>query len=143
MKRTMADTEAKLDYLENSIRLSNKAFEILFFLLTAEERGQMLYNSLTQIEGIVKHLADEHLLKLYHDLFKNSRNPNPHQPIHPDDYFAFLQRINNLISEAAAKANEADIALREKIGLQSVIGIWGGRGWHPDKDIIYLNSFSK
>jgi hypothetical protein len=143
MERIMADTEAKLDYLENSIRLSNKAFEILFFLLTAEERGQMLYNSLTQIEGIVKDLNDEHLLTLYQELFKSSRISNPYQLIHPDDYFAFLQRISTLINEAAAKANEADIALREVIGLQSVIGIWGGRGWRPNRDIIYLSNFSE
>jgi hypothetical protein len=138
----MADKEAKLDYLENSIRLCNKAFEILFFLLTAEERGQTLYNSLTKLEGIVKDLNDECLLNLYHELFKSWRISTPYQQIHPDDYFAFLQRLGTLINEAAAKANEADIALREVIGLQSVIGIWGGRGWRPNKDPISFSNIS-
>lgn len=127
----MADTEAKLDYLEHGIRLSNKAFEILYFLLTSEERGQMLYNSLIQIEDLVKVLNDGCLTNLYQKLFDSPRNSSPYQQIHPDDYFAFLQRLSTLVNEAAAKANEADIELRGVIGLQSVIGIWGGRGWRP------------
>jgi hypothetical protein len=129
----MADTEAKLDYLETSIRLSAKAFEIIFFLMTTEERGQTLYNSLIKVESTVKDLNDTFLLNLYHGLFNNLHIGTPYQQIHPDDYFAFLQRLNTLITEAAAKANEADIALRETIGLQSVTGIWGGRGWRPSR----------
>ena len=135
----MADIEAKLDYLENSLRLSNKALEILFFLLTAEERGQTLCNSLTKVESFVRDLNDEPLLNLYHELFRSYRIPALHQQIHPDDYFAFLQRLSTIIDEAASKANEADIALREIIGLQSVIGVWGGRGWRPNNGV---NSFS-
>ncbi len=91
----------------------------------------MLYHSLVQAEGTVKDFNDGLLTNLYTELFKSSRNPSPYQQIYPDDYFAFLQRLQRLIDEAAGKANEADIELREAIGLQSVIGIWGGKGWHP------------
>ena len=138
----MPEIEAKLDYLENSIRLSNKALEILFFLLTAEERGQTLYNSLTKVESIVEDLNDEPLLNLYREIFRSYRISASYQQIHPDDYFAFLQRLSTLINEAAAKANEADIALREVIGLQSVMGIWGGRGWRPGKGVNSLSNIS-
>jgi hypothetical protein len=127
----LADSEAKLDYLEDNIRTTSRGFGLLLFLLKAEERGQILYHSLVQSEGMVKDFNDGCLTNLYTDLFRSSRNPSPYQQIYPDDYFAFLRRLQVLIDEAAAKANEADIDLRESIGLQSVIGIWGGRGWRP------------
>ena len=127
----MADIEAKLDYLEDNIRTTNRAFGLVVFLMKAEERGQMLYHSLVQAEGTVKDFNDAPLTNLYTELFKSSRNPSPYQQIYPDDYFAFLQRLQRLIDEAAGKANEADIELREAIVLQSVIGIWGGKGWRP------------
>jgi hypothetical protein len=139
----MADMEARLDYLENSIRLSNKAFELIFFLLTSEERGQTLYNSLTQIENLVNDLNDACLVVLYKRLFKNSRTPTPYLQVHPDDYFVFLQRLSFLVNEAAAKGNDADIVLRETIGLQSVVGIWGGKGWRPVGDMMSFGNKSK
>lgn len=127
----MADIEAKLDYLEDNMRTTSRGFGLLLFLLKAEERGQMLSHSLELSEGMVRDFNDGCLTNLYNDLFKSSRNPAPYQQIHPDDYFAFLNRLQVLIDEAAAKANAADIDLRESIGLQSVIGIWGGKGWRP------------
>jgi hypothetical protein len=128
--------EAKLDALENSMRRSNKAFYILFFLITTDERRQTIYESLKKSEDLVKELNDEHLLNLYDKLFSGVRTPNPnYQHFHPDDYFSFLQRLGTLVNEISIQANEANIALREAIGLQSVIGIWGGRGWQPSRQL--------
>jgi hypothetical protein len=129
--KVMPNTEAKLYILENSIRQLNKAFNILFFLITTDERGETLYKSLRKVEEMVKDLNDEHLINLYDKLFEGFLTGVPHQQIRPDDYFGFLQRLGTLVNESSVQANKAEIALREAIGLQSVVGIWGGRGWHP------------
>ena len=127
----MIEVEAKLDNLEDSVRQLRKEFNILIFLMTANERGQTIYESLKKVESLVQDLNDECLTNLYNKIFAVFLTGIPHQQIRPDDYFAFLQRLGSLPNEAIVQANEADIALREIIGLQSVIGIWGGREWRP------------
>jgi hypothetical protein len=127
----MRDIEEKLAELENSIRLFNNANEILFLLLTTDERGQTMYNSLIKIESRVKELNDGLLLNLYNQIFDSFRTSNPYQQIRPDDYFAFLRRLGVLLNEATIQANKVDIALRRAVGLQSVIGIWGGEDLCP------------
>jgi hypothetical protein len=128
----MEDLELKLETLEHCLRQFNKGIEIVFNLITTDYRGQTPYDTLRKMEDIVKELNDEHLLKLYKKLFEEGRSP-PHvyRQISLDDYFAFLARLNAILNEVAVQANEADIALRQVIGLQSVIGIWGGRSWRP------------
>lgn len=131
----MVYLEAKLEKVEHSVRQLSKAFNILFFLITADERGQKIYESLKKVGGMVKDLNDEHLINLYNKLFEGFLSGIPHQQIRPDDYFAFLKRLGTLVNETSVQANEANIALREAIGLQSVIGIWEGRGWHPSEQL--------
>jgi hypothetical protein len=125
----LADIEAKLDYIESSLRLSNKAFQISQLLLTAQERGLSVYTALGKVEGIVKDLNDEYLLNLYTEALRNPRVPSPR--VEFNSFFAFLMRLSTLVYESAAKANEADIDLREAVGLPAETGIWGKRGWHP------------
>jgi hypothetical protein len=110
----MQEIEAKLDILENSVRQSNKAFNILFYLITTDERGQTIYKSLKKVEEMVKDLNDERLLNLYNRLFAGVRTFNPnYQHFRPDDYFGFLQRLGTLVNETSVQANKANIALRE------------------------------
>ena len=99
--------------------------------MTTDERGQTIYESLKKLEPLVWDLKDERLTNLYNKVFSVFLNGIPHQQIRPEDYFAFVQRLGSLPNETTIQANEADIALREIIGLQSVIGIWGGREWRP------------
>ena len=127
----MIEAEAKLDELEDSIRQLRKVFNILIFLITTDQRGQTLYASLKKVESLVQDLNDECLTNLYNKIFAVFLTGIPHQQIRPDDYFAFLQRLGSLPNETTVQANNADIALREIIGLQSVVGIWGGREWRP------------
>lgn len=127
----MIEIEAKLDKLEDSVRKLRKEFNILFFLMTTDERGQTIYESLKKLEPLVWDLKDERLTNLYNKIFSVFLNGIPHQQIRSEDYFAFLQRLGSLPNETTIQANEADIALWEIIGLQSVTGIWGGREWHP------------
>ena len=127
----MIEAEAKLNELEDSIRQLRKAFNVLFFLITTDERGQTLYASLKKVEPLVWELNDERLTNLYNKIFAVFLTGIPHQQIRPDDYFAFLQRLGSLPNETTVQANQADIALRETIGLQSAMGIWGGKEWHP------------
>jgi hypothetical protein len=127
----MIEAEAKLDELEDSLRQLRKVFNILIFLITTDQRGQTLYASLKKVESLVRDINDERLMDLYNQIFAVFLTGIPHQQIRPDDYFAFLQRLGSLPDETTVQANEADIALREIIGLQSVIGIWGSREWRP------------
>ena len=127
----MIEAEAKLDELEDSLRQLRKVFNILIFLMTTDQRGQTLYASLKKVESLVRDINDERLMDLYYQIFAVFLTGIPHQQIRPDDYFAFLQRLGSLPDETTVQANEADIALREIIGLQSVIGIWGSREWRP------------
>jgi hypothetical protein len=128
----MADLESKLDAFECCMRQFDKAFEIVFSLITAEYEGQTSYNTLREMGGIVTELNNDHLTKLYNKLFEEAPTPDyKYQQIHPEDYFAFLTHLHTILKQQAIQANQADIALRATIGLQSVIGIWGGTNWHP------------
>jgi hypothetical protein len=127
----MAEVESKLDILDNSIRQLIKAFNLLFFLITTDERGQTMYESLKKVEAMVRDLKDERLINLYQNLFKGFLTGIPHQQIRPDDYLSFLKRLGTLANEVSVQANEANIGLREATGLKLVIDIWGGRGRRP------------
>ena len=127
----MKEAEMKLDKLEDNIRKLRKEFDILLLIMTKDERGQTIYETLKKVGPLVWELKDEHLINLYNKIFAGFLSGIPHQQINPDDYFAFIQRLGSLPDETIVQVNEADIALREIIGLQSVIGIWGGREWRP------------
>jgi hypothetical protein len=129
----MVFTESKLDKLEASVRLLKNASAILFLLITSDQRGQTIYDSLNKVDKLVMELNDRPLLDLYNRLLGVFLSGTPHQQITPDDYFAFIQRLGTLLNQAAVQANEADIAIREAIGFQSVIGVWGGRDWLPQE----------
>jgi len=129
----MVFTESKLDKLEASMRLLKNASAILFMLITSDQRGQTIYDSLNKVDKLVRELNDQPLLNLYNKLLGVFLSGTPHQQITPDDYFAFIQRLGTLLNQAAVQANEADIAIREAIGFQSVIGVWGGRDWLPQE----------
>ena len=129
----MVYAETKLDKLEGSVRLLKNVSAILFILVTSDQRGQTIYDSLVKVENLVRDLKVASLLKQYDKLFAVFLSGTPHQQILPDDYFAFLETLGNLLNQAAVQANEADIAMREAIGLQSVIGLWGGREWIPSE----------
>lgn len=129
----MVFTESKLDKLEASVRLLKNASAILFMLITSDQRGQTIYDSLNKVDKLVKELNDQPLLNLYNKLLGVFLSGTPHQQIAPDDYFAFIQRLGTLLNQATVQANEADIAIREAIGFQSVIGVWGGRDWLPQE----------
>lgn len=127
----MSDIEAKLDYLESSLRLSNKAFQLAFLILNAKEGGNVLLSSFEQLGGIVKSLNDEYLLNLYSEIIRSPRNIGSPQKIEIGELYTFLHRLSSLVYESAAKANEADIDLRESLQLPADTGIWGKRGWRP------------
>jgi hypothetical protein len=129
----MVFTETKLDKLEASVRLLKNASAILFMLITSDQRGQTIYGSLNKVDKLVRDLNDQPLLDLYNKLLGVFLSGTPHQQITPDDYFAFIRRLGTLLNKAAVQANEADIAIREAMGLQSVIGVWGGRDWLPQE----------
>lgn len=127
----MAEVEAKLDILDKNVRQLNQAFNILFFLLTTDERGQTLFESLKKVDVMVKDLNDKHLTALYDNLFTVFLSGVPHQQVIPDDYMSFLKRLWALVNEATSQANAANISLREATGLKSVIDVWGRKSWHP------------
>jgi hypothetical protein len=113
--------------------LLKNASAILFILITTEERGHTIYQSIKEVNDLVKNLNDEQLLDKYKKLLGVFLSGIPHQQIVPDDYFAFLERLGALLNKATVQVNEADIGIREAIGLQSVIGVWGGRDWVPSE----------
>ena len=127
----MSDIEEKLKTLENIIIRYNIADEIIFILLTSNERGNITRDDQVKVGGMVHGLNDEILSNLYDRILESGRMPGLYQPIQPNDYFAFIQRLGTLLIEATIQANEADIALRKAIGLNSVIGIWGKKEWCP------------
>jgi hypothetical protein len=131
----MLEVENKLSEFENCIRRFNKADEIIFTLLTANARDTPSCNDLVKVEGNVQELHDESLLSLYNRILENLGTYSPYSQISQNHYFAFLQRLGMLLNEAITQANEADIALREAIGLQSDSGLWGGRDWRPSGQV--------
>jgi hypothetical protein len=121
----------KLGEFENCISRFNKADEIIFTLLISNERGMPNCNDLVKVGGNVHELHDEVLLRLYNRILQEMGSSSLYPKFHPNDYFAFIQRLGMLLNEAIIQANEADIALREVIGLQSDSGLLGGKGWCP------------
>lgn len=131
-ERYVSNAEAKLDSIESGIRRFNRANEIVFILLTANERGATLYDSLVTVENIVKGINDAILSDLYNRLFEGRSSFIPkYQQIRQIDYSAFLQRLGMLLYEIIVEVNKADIELKNAIGLPSSKGVWGGIDWHP------------
>ena len=127
----MSDVEEKLSTFENCIRRFNKVDEIIFMLLTINERGKTTCEDLVKVGGIVQELNDESLSSLYNRILEGVKVSGLYQPIHQNDYFGFLQHLGTLLNEVIIQANEADIALRSVLGLQSGSGLWGSKGWRP------------
>jgi hypothetical protein len=127
----MVYTETALDRLESSVRLFKNTSAILFNLISSDQRGQTIYDSLIKAEKVIKETRDQRLLDQYNRLLGVFLSGTPHQQISPDDYFAFIERLGILLNEAAVQANKADVDIREAMGLQSVIGVWGGKDWLP------------
>ena len=127
----MSEVEEKLSNFENCIRRFNKVDEIIFMLLTINERGKTTCDDLVKVGGIVQELNDESLSSLYNRILEGVRTSGLYQPIHPNGFFSFLQRLGTLLNEVIIQTNEADIALRGVLGLQSGSGLWGGIGWRP------------
>lgn len=95
------------------------------------ELGKMACNDLVKVGSIVKELNDESLSIQYNRILEGVRTSGLYQPIYPNDFFSFLQRLSTLLNEVIIQANEADIALRGVLRLQSGSGLWGGIGWRP------------
>jgi len=125
---TMVYLQVKLDQLANGLRVLKNASAILYIIATTDERGKTLYESLKKMEDMVKDIDDELLLNFYNNIFKVFLSGAPQQQIVPDDYFAFLRRLGDIINQATDQANEAHLALREAIGPEAVIGKWNGKG---------------
>ena len=113
----MGFLQTNLDKLGVNIKIMKNVSAILFVFATAGERGQMVYESLKKVKGIVKDVDDKSLTTLYNNIFEVFISGVPHQQISPDDYFAFLERLGALLEEAAAQAGEADASLREMLEL--------------------------
>ena len=127
----MSEIEEKLNNLEDIIRRFNEADEIIFMLLTVNERGKTTSDDLAKVGNIVQKLNDESLSKIYGRILEGSKVSGLYQPIHPNDYFSFIQRLGALLIEATIQANKADIALRKALALDSLTGIWGSEEWRP------------
>ena len=127
----MSEIEEKLNNLEEIIRRFNEADEIIFMLLTVNERGRTTGDDLAKVGNIVRKLNDESLSKIYSKIFEGSKVSGLYQPIHPQDYFSFIERLGALLIEATIQANNADIALRKALALDSLTGIWGSKEWCP------------
>ena len=113
----MAYLQTKLDTLTGNLKALKNVSVILFVFATATEQGQMIYESLKKVKGMVKDIDDQILTDLYNKIFGAFLSGIPHQQIRPDYYFAFLQRLGPLLDEDIAKANETDAALREMLEL--------------------------
>jgi hypothetical protein len=113
----MAYLQTKLDTLTGNLKALKNVSVILFVFATAAEQGQMIYESLKKVKGMVKDIDDQILTDLYNKIFGAFLSGIPHQQIRTDDYFAFLQRLGPLLDEDTAKANETDAALREMLEL--------------------------
>jgi hypothetical protein len=123
----MAYLQMQLDKLATSQIVLKNASAILFIIVTTDERGQTIHESLKKVESMVNDLDDELLMNLYNKILSVFLSGIPHQQIAPDDYFAFLERLGTLLEKATAQANEAHVALREAIGPEPVIRVWEGR----------------
>jgi hypothetical protein len=83
------------------------------------------------VGNIVQKLNDESLSKIYGKILEGSKLSGLYQPIHPKDYFSFIERLGALLVESTIQANKADIALRKTLALDSLTGIWGNKEWRP------------
>jgi len=127
----MTELEVKTRTFEYHIKRFNKADEIVFMLLTANSQLKPLIDDFVKLEAPIKDVDDEILTGLYKKLLVDVKGHNSYPGSIPAIYYSFLQRLGTLLVEITIQINEADIALREAIGIQPFTGIWGDKGWYP------------
>ncbi len=133
----MQDQEQIIEHLENGIRKLDRLSNILFYITTIDERRSTLEDTLALIEKQLLALDDPIVCSMHEKILKK-RNVFLHryEQILQTDFNAFLNRLAELWFQSAVEANEADIALRQSLGLDAARGIWGGKGWHPPASFI-------
>ena len=127
----MINVEEKTLAFEYQIKRFNKADEIVFMLLTANSQIKPLLDDIAKLERAVKDVDDENLTELYDKLLVDVKRHKAFPGSVPVSYYSFVQRLGTLLVEITIQINEADIALREAIGIQPSTGIWGDKGWSP------------
>lgn len=115
----MLDVEKKLRIFEDCFRRFIKTDEIIFVLLTVCESDKVNNLNLAIMDNNVQELNDENLSNLYQRIQEDMKSIGLYQPVRSSSYYGFLQRLGALLKETTIQAKEADIALREAIGLQS------------------------
>jgi len=127
----MINVEEKTRALEYQIKRFNKADEIVFMLLTTNSQLEPLSDDIAKLELAVKDVDDEVLTELCSKLSVDVKRHKAYPGSMPVSYYSFVQRLGTLLVEITIRINEADIALREAIGIQPSTGIWGDKGWSP------------
>ncbi|MDP2932004.1 MAG: hypothetical protein Q8O05_05850 [Chloroflexota bacterium] len=128
----MADVKQIITRLEDAVKRLDRLAEVLFYITTIDERRSTLYDTLKLVEHQVVTLNDGVIHSLYERVLKTRDTYLPrYEQILQTDHNAFLKRLSELWSESAIESNEADIALKEALGLNASNGLWGPKGWHP------------
>jgi len=113
----MPEIEEKLIVFEKCFKRFMKTDEIIFMLLTTHEDNRVNEEYLALMEIKVNELNDEILFNLFKKVQEEVRVLGLYQPFQTGSYYGFLQRLGAILNEATVQAENADIALREVIGL--------------------------
>ena len=79
----MAYLQTKLDTLTGNLKALKNVSVILFVFANATEQGQMIYESLKKVKGMVKDIDDQILTDLYNKISEAFLSGIPHQQIRP------------------------------------------------------------
>jgi hypothetical protein len=132
MAQTSLMTKDAMERLEDAIRRYDHLAQIGTCLAAAAERGSHFRETLLAIEENVRGLQDKKLESLYVRLVNGYGNLTAgDKAILDADYAAFVMRLTKLTDNAAIQANEADIEVRQQIGLDASIGVYGPTQWKP------------
>ena len=128
----MTDKKQIVTKFEDAIKRLNTLEDILFYVTTIDERRSTLKDTLLMIQQQIFTLDDGTIYSLYEQVLKGHDTFIPrYEQILQADYYAFIKRLSELWTESSVALNEADIELKEHLGLDASYGIWGPKGWSP------------
>jgi hypothetical protein len=130
--QTIDNAQAAIRRLEAAIRKYDDLFQIAVSIAASGERGPQFHDILLGVEENIVAVKDSKLKALYDKLVDDYRDPDKQNKSTLDvDFAAFISRLTRASDQAAMEANEADIEVKQFLGLLADKGVYGPSYWRP------------